>query len=107
MPQFHRIFFALRQTWSDSGAYMRVRRILFGPTISVLPSIILGTPEISATACAAKLPSIKAANITTRNFMVRFPPDPQAGCYPQLAPTHLWAIFTVMAKRDFTSKVQL
>src|SRR5262249_16085082 len=73
MPQFHRIFFALRQTWSVSGAYMRARRILFGPTISVLPSMILGTPEISATAYDAKLPSIKAANIAARNFLLRSP----------------------------------
>ncbi|MGB8450299.1 MAG: hypothetical protein WCE25_11315 [Nitrososphaeraceae archaeon] len=56
---------------------MRERRILVGPIVSVLPSMILGTPEISATACAATLPSINVASITTRNFMVRFPQDQQ------------------------------
>src|SRR5215831_7057547 len=71
MPQFHRIFFALRHTWSVSGAYMRERRILFGPTISVLPSMILGTPVISA--CAVTLPNINAASVPPRNFIV-WPP---------------------------------
>src|SRR5215470_121286 len=126
MPQFHRIFFALRQTWSVSGAYTRARRILFGPIISVLPSMILGTPEISAAACAAKLPSMKAANITRRNFMARFPRTHRQDAillYPpiksdvgnrgrtlhraQLALTHLRATFAVMAKRNLTLKVQL